>query len=80
VLDTIAIFGVDRCLFASNFPVDRLASDYDAIWQAFDEITADFSEAERGSCFTTMRRISIAWASDSPDHLRMERGWRCTAG
>ena len=44
-------FGADRCLFASNFPVDRLASDYDAIWRAFDEITADFSEAERQKLF-----------------------------
>ena len=40
VLDTIEIFGTDRCMFASNFPVDRLHSDYDAIWRAFDQITA----------------------------------------
>jgi predicted TIM-barrel fold metal-dependent hydrolase len=51
VLDTIAIFGVDRCLFASNFPVDKLASDYDAIWHAFDQITADFTAAERQQLF-----------------------------
>lgn len=51
VLDTIAIFGPDRCLFASNFPVDKLASDYDAVWQAFDQITADFSEDERQQLF-----------------------------
>jgi predicted TIM-barrel fold metal-dependent hydrolase len=51
VLDTIEIFGVDRCLFASNFPVDRLHSDYDAIWKAFDRITAHFSEAERRQLF-----------------------------
>jgi predicted TIM-barrel fold metal-dependent hydrolase len=51
VLDTIAIFGVDRCLFASNFPVDKLASDYDAISTAFDQITADFSESERRKLF-----------------------------
>jgi predicted TIM-barrel fold metal-dependent hydrolase len=51
VLDTIEIFGIDRCLFASNFPVDRLASGYDAIWQAFDEITAEFSEPERRKLF-----------------------------
>ncbi len=47
VLDTIEIFGTGRCMFASNFPVDKLASDYDAIWRAFDEITAEFSDAER---------------------------------
>jgi predicted TIM-barrel fold metal-dependent hydrolase len=47
VLDTIGIFGPERCMFASNFPVDRLHNDYDAIWTAFDRITADFSESER---------------------------------
>lgn len=51
VLDTIAIFGAERCLFASNFPVDRLHSSYDQVWAAFDAITADFSEDERRALF-----------------------------
>jgi predicted TIM-barrel fold metal-dependent hydrolase len=51
VLDTIEIFGVERCMFASNFPVDKLHADYRAIWQAFDQITADFSEPERRALF-----------------------------
>jgi predicted TIM-barrel fold metal-dependent hydrolase len=51
VLDTIEIFGTERCMFASNFPVDHLHSDYDAIWHAFDRITADFSETERRQLF-----------------------------
>jgi len=51
VLDTIEIFGTDRCMFASNFPVDRLHADYHAIWRAFDRVTADFSQAERRALF-----------------------------
>jgi predicted TIM-barrel fold metal-dependent hydrolase len=51
VLTTIDLFGPDRCLFASNFPIDKLGSSYDAIWQAFDEITADFPEGERRKLF-----------------------------
>ena len=51
VLDTIEIFGVERCLFASNFPVDKLQSSYDALWSAFDRITGDFSEPERQALF-----------------------------
>lgn len=47
VLDTIDIFGIERCMFASNFPVDKLHADYASIWQAFDQLTADFSEPER---------------------------------
>ena len=51
VLETIEIFGVDRCMFASNFPVDRLYSDYDTVFDAFSEITAGFSDAERSALF-----------------------------
>jgi predicted TIM-barrel fold metal-dependent hydrolase len=51
VLDTIEIFGVERCMFASNFPVDKLHADYDAIWQAFDQITADLTPGERRQLF-----------------------------
>ena len=51
VLDTIAIFGVERCMFASNFPVDKLHASYGQIWRTFDQITADFSEPERRALF-----------------------------
>lgn len=51
VLDTIEMFGVDRCMFASNFPVDKLYSDFDALYAAFHSITARFSEAERTKLF-----------------------------
>ena len=51
VLQTIEIFGIDWCMFASNFPVDKLMSDYDATWNAFKEITADFSEDDRRKLF-----------------------------
>lgn len=46
VLTAIDIFGVDRCMFASNFSVDKLYSSYDAVFNAFKEITADFSDSE----------------------------------
>jgi predicted TIM-barrel fold metal-dependent hydrolase len=51
VLDTIGIFGAARSLFASNFPVDKLFSDYRTIWQAFDNLTAEFSQDERDALF-----------------------------
>lgn len=51
VLDTIEIFGVDKCMFASNYPVDMLFSSYAAIWNAYDEITSDFSESDRDKLF-----------------------------
>ena len=41
VLDAIRIFGVERCMFASNFPVDGLVADYDKILNGFRRIVAD---------------------------------------
>ena len=51
VLDAIDILGADRCMFASNFPVDSLFSDYATLWNAYDEITSDFSDSERAQLF-----------------------------
>ncbi len=44
VLDAIAIFGVERCLFASNFPVDSLVAEYSTIFSGFREITSGFAD------------------------------------
>jgi predicted TIM-barrel fold metal-dependent hydrolase len=51
VLTAIDIFGVDRCMFASNFPVDKLFSSYDRIFDAFRTITSEFPERERRALF-----------------------------
>jgi predicted TIM-barrel fold metal-dependent hydrolase len=47
VLEAIDIFGPDRCLFASDFPTDRLFAGFDATLDAYATIIAGFSEAER---------------------------------
>jgi len=51
VLDAIDILGVDRCMFASNFPVDSLFSDYATLWNAYSDITSDFSDSDRAKLF-----------------------------
>ena len=51
VLKLIESFGVDRCMFASNFPVDILFSDYQTVWNAYNQITAEFSNEERVKLF-----------------------------
>jgi predicted TIM-barrel fold metal-dependent hydrolase len=51
VLQTIEAFGVARSMFASNFPVDKLYSDFDTLYAAFREITAPFSAEERRMLF-----------------------------
>ncbi|HEY2593640.1 MAG TPA: amidohydrolase family protein [Chloroflexota bacterium] len=51
VLETVDIFGVDRCMFASNFPVDRPYTTYDRLFDAFSAITRGFSGPEREALF-----------------------------
>jgi predicted TIM-barrel fold metal-dependent hydrolase len=50
-LETIDAFGVDRCMFASNFPVDRLYGSYVSLWQAYAAIVAGASPAEHDALF-----------------------------
>jgi len=38
---TISCFGVERCMFASNFPVDRLNTTYDNLFVVFKECVKD---------------------------------------
>lgn len=47
----IDAFGPDRCLFASNFPVDGLVGSFDDIYDDFLAATADFSLADRIALF-----------------------------
>ena len=46
-LHTIEQFGPERCMFESNFPVDRLSLSYRTVWNTFKKLVADFSAAER---------------------------------
>ena len=47
----IELFGAERCMFESNFPVDRLSSGYGAAWNAFKRISAGCSADERAALF-----------------------------
>jgi predicted TIM-barrel fold metal-dependent hydrolase len=51
VLDAIAIFGIERCMFASNFPVAGLRVDYDTLVRSVARMVAGFSAQERHAFF-----------------------------
>ena len=51
VRDAIRIFGVERTMFASNFPVDSLVATFDEIYDSFLAITRDMPDAVRGKLF-----------------------------
>jgi L-fuconolactonase len=47
----IEAFGADRCMFESNFPVDKGSYSYAVGWNAFKRLTAGCSAAERQALF-----------------------------
>jgi len=58
VLGGIEAFGVERCCFGTNWPVDRLYSSYGDVLEAYDALTAGLSAEERAALFSgNARRI-----------------------
>lgn len=47
----IDAFGVDRCMFASNFPVDSMYGTFDELYDAFSAVTAGLDAASRAKLF-----------------------------
>ena len=50
-LHTIDCFGPDRCMFESNFPVDRLSISYQVLWNGMKKIVSEFSEDDKHAMF-----------------------------
>jgi len=51
IMRTIDLFGADRAMFASNFPVDGLAASFDTIYRGFKTIVRDFPLADQRCLF-----------------------------
>ena len=51
-LHTIECFGPERCMFESNFPVDKRSLSYHVVWNGLKKIVADFSENEKNAMFS----------------------------
>jgi predicted TIM-barrel fold metal-dependent hydrolase len=62
---TIELFGVDRCMFESNFPVEKLSCSYGVLWNSFKRLTAGYSATEKAKLFhdTAARVYRLAPAS-----------------
>jgi len=50
-LHMIEQFGVGRCMFESNFPVDKASCSYNVLWNSFKRIAAGFSAEEKSDLF-----------------------------
>jgi len=49
---TIQCFGADRCMFESNFPVDRLSIAYPVLYNGLKKIAAKYSDDEQNAMFS----------------------------
>jgi predicted TIM-barrel fold metal-dependent hydrolase len=58
----IDTFGPSRCMFESNYPVDRESFSYTVIWNAFQKIAVDYSDGEQDQLFsdTAIRAYRIS--------------------
>ena len=65
-LHTIEAFGPERCMFESNFPVDRYSLSYQVLWNGLKKIVSDFTVEERASMFagTARRTYQLEVKSD----------------
>ncbi|MCD5980003.1 amidohydrolase [Pseudomonas phytophila] len=75
VREIIAMFGADRAMFASNFPVDSLCGSFDDIYSGFKQIVRDLPVADQQQLFySNARRIyrcePSATAQTWPEQMR----------
>ena len=66
-------FGTDRCMFESNFPVEKQWVTYNSLWNAFKKITAGYSASDRRNLFfgTANEFYSLnlaAWGCAKTEH------------
>jgi predicted TIM-barrel fold metal-dependent hydrolase len=58
IATSIEAFGAERCMFESNFPVDKITSGYAVLWNAFKRLASGASPAEKTALFSgTARRV-----------------------
>ena len=56
--DTVEIFGADRCLFGSNYPIEKLWTSYSALVNAFKKAASKLSKAQQKAIFhDTAQRV-----------------------
>lgn len=48
---TLEKFGVERCMFESNYPVDKLSCSYTVLWNSFKRLTSGCSVDEKANLF-----------------------------
>ena len=66
--EAITVFGARRCMFESNFPVDKGSYSYGVLWNAFKRLTRDASADEKADLFhgTAARTYRLSFPVANP--------------
>lgn len=58
VSETAGLFGADRCMFGSNFPIEKIWTGFNEMFDSFESAAVGFSDAERTEIFSgTAERV-----------------------
>jgi len=69
----IELFGPERCMFESNFPVDKGTCSYPVIWNAFKRITSGTSAADKHQLFSYTARSLAQHRCHGSQRQRLNR-------
>lgn len=47
IRDVVTLFGSDRCMFGSNFPIEKIWTDFETLWAAYSGALAEYPEQVR---------------------------------
>ncbi|MBV7338940.1 amidohydrolase family protein [Chloroflexi bacterium TSY] len=50
-LTAIELFGPERCMFESNYPVEAISASYHVLWNTFKRVASEFNDAEKDLLF-----------------------------
>lgn len=65
VLTCVEAFGAERCLFESNFPVDKGMFSYGVLWNAFKRLTQGWDKDDRVALFSGTAKDTYRLSSNS---------------
>ncbi|MDO9435860.1 amidohydrolase [Hydrogenophaga sp.] len=64
----IELFGAERCMVSSNFPVDKVAFSFRTVWNMFKTITRSCSRDEKSQLYSRTARRVYRLPSDTATH------------
>ncbi len=73
-LHAIECLGPHRCMFESNFPVEKESVSYHVLYNAFKKIAADFSDTEKDDLFQRTAVRAYRLSDQAPDCGRATLG------